>query len=419
MGAVLLLCCYKTSLHPPPPNGADGPMDTSTEEGFEDRIQVDPEPDVFEILPEITDHLDISDPGEEEIHIPPEPLCLSGPLDPVDYNNIVEFHSPEGEEENYIWTDALAVGDEIFVAVTTSIWSWKCFILLLPDMRQVWSSEPIRDFPLGQVVKLESGLAIFDVGSTITWAMIYPAGELVLSPRTTEGYDWPSAWSVVGAIPSGGFMVLWNEGWEIRARGYDVEGTPLGDVVLVTTEGRYPRFIQDPYNIIIAYHSTRSGFVTGPVVQELNPDGSPNGEPVYPAGEIVGSNLHGKRVERGIAAVWIRSSGGSWAGTVMYSILGDSLMPLVGPLEVASGTPDRIGMDGEDGAVLVAVSDYFIREGWSDFSYIKIIDDVPGEKIALSESTGISKPFVVYTREGWAVFWTENSRPKAVRISRF
>jgi hypothetical protein len=355
----------------------------------------------------------------------PSSQCLVGPAGPVAYNEIATFHDPSGQEEMpWYWLGALASGNSVIATASRDL-SNLCFVRLAPDLTTMWSSGLLDDlnpgYSLSALVRLEDGLALFehdDGNGTIRWVTIDEASGDVSPVRETEGWAGQSCegGEVYGAVPGGGFIALWNDGWEIRARGYDENGVPRGDVVLVSDNGRYPRFIDDPDDIVIAYHRLTGISMDGPMLLRLKPDGEPEGEPTCIVDDHHGGvGMDGMRVESGIAAAWPHSFTGGHEGSVVYAVLGNDFMPQAEPMDVAMGYPDDVTVDGEEGDILITYT-----EDFSWLSYVRVKDHTVAERVVVPDGSdhGIfPSQRVVYVGSEWILFWTKWN-PHVMRLEK-
>jgi hypothetical protein len=248
----------------------------------------------------------------------PRAECLLGPETPATDGLPVVFTATPGPL--LFWRDAVAHEDRLLV--TAGSMSRGCIALLRDDLTVSWSTNvPLVHPEHYEVAALGSGSYLFLVGpGLVRWFAIDTATGALGPERTAPGHSERFEWIRIGGSPEGGFLVVWNEGTRIEALGYDGEGEPLGDISLITTDGRYPEVSYDRGRWLLGYHQLSSGAVMGPVIQAVGPNGSPTGGPVYPEGlGYGGKGLRAERTSEGLVAAWAA------AGGIRHGVLDDAL----------------------------------------------------------------------------------------------
>lgn len=168
-------------------------------------------------------------------------------------------------------------------------------------------------------------------------------------------------WTHVAGSTDGGFLVAWNEAWNIEVRAYGPDGSGLAPALPLTDNGRYPLVASDGERWIVGFHELSDGHVTGPLVALFDSSGAPASGTSHLDGDRRGMSLHVARRPEGLVGVW------AGRNTVRFAELSDTLRPLTVPLTVYdTGSFDGARVSGavaQPSGTVVAFHDGRLREG--------------------------------------------------------
>lgn len=329
-------------------------------------------------------------------HDPPDPtICLVNrtPGASVGEIGLLESDNPEA-----ILLDVFQEGDRLLMVVQDS---GICLARLDSGLRVVestgWDSRFHSDEGW-RAVELTNGIGLFSVRGPVRYSSIAP-GEEPGSILTTEGYStsW-SEWTAVGASSDGGFLIAWNEEWDIHTAGYSAEGELSSGFHHLTDDGRYPSFVFWRDRSIIGYHGTTDISVVGPYINELTSTGEASSDR-FLLGTSAGVRVHGAALDDGLALTWLGYSLG-------YALLDESLSPIVGPIHMDGGRLQDQDVAGSENTLVAAYtvqetvssSHYFLR-------YVEFTDHVPSEIRSIDDVTSPRRIFVETLDGHWYVFW--------------
>ncbi len=166
-------------------------------------------------------------------------------------------------------------GDQILMVLRGA---GVCLVRLDADLRILsttgWDTRFNEDpFAYWRTVELTSGTGLFDLRDPIRYAVAPPGGHPGAIASRGVGFPDVIDSKAVGAAPEGGFLVAWNDSWDIHTAGFASDGGLLGGFHHLTDDGRYPSLMFWRDHSIIGYHG---GGVVGPFVNFIKPTGEPS-----------------------------------------------------------------------------------------------------------------------------------------------